>query len=80
MNKDDDNVLIVTGAITGRVEATNTTIKNIRRTARGYRRRSKCKSVIRLMMKNGCPDRSGTRERFVNRLVDETWRFTTRSK
>ena len=32
-------VLIITGATTGKVEANNTAIKNIKRTARGYRNR-----------------------------------------
>ncbi|WP_427130536.1 ISL3 family transposase [Pseudarthrobacter sp. S9] len=39
-------VLIVTGATTGKVEANNTTIKNIKRTARGYRNAANYKSVI----------------------------------
>ncbi|MDQ0868271.1 transposase [Arthrobacter sp. V1I9] len=41
-------VLIVTGATTGKVEANNTAIKNIKRTARGYRNAANCKSVILL--------------------------------
>ena len=41
-------VLIVTGATTGKVEANNTTIKNIKRTARGYRNRNNYTSVILL--------------------------------
>jgi transposase len=39
-------VLIVTGATTGKVEANNTSIKNIKRTARGYRNAANYKSVI----------------------------------
>jgi transposase len=41
-------VLIVTGATTGKVEANNTSIKNIKRTARGYRNAANYKSVILL--------------------------------
>jgi hypothetical protein len=41
-------VLIITGATTGKVEATNTAIKNIKRTARGYRNPANYKSVILL--------------------------------
>ena len=41
-------VLVVTGATTGKVEANNTSIKNIKRTARGYRNRNNYTSVIRL--------------------------------
>ncbi|WP_425256450.1 transposase [Pseudarthrobacter sp. J47] len=41
-------VLIITGATTGKVEANNTAIKNIKRTARGYRNPSNYKSVILL--------------------------------
>lgn len=41
-------VLIVTGATTGKVEANNTAIKNIKRTARGYRNAANYKSVILL--------------------------------
>jgi transposase len=39
-------VLIVTGATTGKVEANNTTIKHIKRTARGYRNPGNYKSII----------------------------------
>ncbi|TAP38043.1 ISL3 family transposase [Arthrobacter sp. S39] len=39
-------VLIVTGATTGKVEANNTAIKHIKRTARGYRNPGNYKSVI----------------------------------
>jgi transposase len=39
-------VLIVTGANTGKVEATHTGIKHIKRTARGYRNPANYKSVI----------------------------------
>jgi transposase len=39
-------VLVITGATTGKVEANNTAIKNIKRTARGYRNPSNYKSVI----------------------------------
>jgi transposase len=39
-------VLIVTGATTGKVEANNTGIKQIKRTARGYRNAGNYKSVI----------------------------------
>ena len=39
-------VLIVTGATTGRVEANNTGIKHIKRTARGYRNAGNYKSII----------------------------------
>ncbi|MCU1568619.1 MAG: transposase for insertion sequence element [Pseudarthrobacter sp.] len=39
-------VLIITGATTGKVEANNTAIKNIKRTARGYRNPDNYKSVI----------------------------------
>ena len=39
-------VLIVTGATTGKVEANNTSIKHIKRTARGYRNSDNYKSVI----------------------------------
>jgi transposase len=41
-------VLVITGATTGRVEANNTAIKNIKRTARGYRNPGNYKSVILL--------------------------------
>jgi transposase len=41
-------VLIITGASTGKVEANNTAIKNIQRTARGYRNPDNYKSVILL--------------------------------
>jgi transposase len=41
-------VLIITGATTGKVEANNTAIKNIKRTARGYRNSANYKSVILL--------------------------------
>jgi transposase len=41
-------VLIVTGATTGRVEANNTGIKHIKRTARGYRSAANYKLVILL--------------------------------
>ena len=41
-------VLIITGATTGKVEANNTAIKNIKRTARGYRNPGNYKSVILL--------------------------------
>jgi transposase len=41
-------VLIITGASTGKVEANNTAIKNIKRTARGYRNPDNYKSVILL--------------------------------
>ncbi|MGO4250541.1 ISL3 family transposase [Paenarthrobacter sp. RAF54_2] len=41
-------VLIITGATTGKVEAHNTAIKNIKRTARGYRNPDNYKSVILL--------------------------------
>ncbi len=41
-------VLIITGATTGKVEANNTAIKNIKRTARGYRNPANYKSVILL--------------------------------
>ena len=40
------DVLIVTGATTGKVEANNTGIKHIKRTARGYRNPGNYKSVI----------------------------------
>ncbi|MET1156692.1 ISL3 family transposase [Arthrobacter sp.] len=39
-------VLIVTGATTGKVEANNTNIKDIKRTARGYRNAGNYKSII----------------------------------
>ncbi|WP_459252956.1 transposase [Arthrobacter antibioticus] len=39
---------MVTGATTGKVEANNTSIKHIKRTARGYRNRNNYKSVIHL--------------------------------
>uniref|UniRef100_UPI0013C52B58 transposase n=1 Tax=Arthrobacter celericrescens TaxID=2320851 RepID=UPI0013C52B58 len=39
-------VLIVTGATTGKVEANNTAIKQIKRTARGYRNPGNYKSII----------------------------------
>ena len=39
-------VLIITGATTGKVEASNTAIENIKRTARGYRNAANYKSVI----------------------------------
>jgi transposase len=39
-------VLIVTGATTGKVEANNTGIKHIKRTARGYRNAGNYKSII----------------------------------
>jgi transposase len=41
-------VLIITGATTGKVEANNTAIKNIKRTARRYRNAANYKSVILL--------------------------------
>lgn len=41
-------VLIITGATTGKVEANNTAIKNIKRSARGYRNPANYKSVILL--------------------------------
>lgn len=41
-------VLTITGATTGKVEANNTAIKNIKRTARGYRNPANYKSVILL--------------------------------
>ncbi|UKA77320.1 ISL3 family transposase [Arthrobacter sp. FW306-07-I] len=41
-------VLIITGATTGKGEANNTAIKNIKRTARGYRNPANYKSVILL--------------------------------
>jgi transposase len=41
-------VLIISGATTGKVEANNTAIKNIKRTARGYRNPDNYKSVILL--------------------------------
>ncbi|MEV7638270.1 ISL3 family transposase [Pseudarthrobacter enclensis] len=41
-------VLVITGATTGKVEANNTAIKNIKRTARGYRNAANYKSVILL--------------------------------
>ncbi|WPU08589.1 transposase [Pseudarthrobacter oxydans] len=41
-------VLIITGATTGKVEANNTAIKNIKRTARGYRNPANYKSIILL--------------------------------
>ncbi|MEC5192566.1 MULTISPECIES: ISL3 family transposase [unclassified Arthrobacter] len=41
-------VLIITGATTGKVEANNTSIKNIKRAARGYRNAANYKSVILL--------------------------------
>lgn len=41
-------VFIVTGASTGRVEANNTAIKHIKRTARGYRNPNNYRSVILL--------------------------------
>jgi transposase len=41
-------VLVITGATTGKVEANNTAIKNIKRTARGYRNPANYKSVILL--------------------------------
>ncbi|WP_181884827.1 transposase [Arthrobacter sp. RT-1] len=40
--------LIITGATTGKVEANNTAIKNIKRIARGYRDASNYKSVVLL--------------------------------
>lgn len=39
-------VLIVTGATTGKVEVNNTGIKHIKRTACGYRNPANCKSII----------------------------------
>ena len=39
-------VLIITGATTGKVEANNTGIKHIKRTARGYRNAGNYKSII----------------------------------
>lgn len=39
-------VLIVTGATTGKVEANNSGIKDIKRTARGYRNPANYKSVV----------------------------------
>lgn len=41
-------MLIITGATTGKVKANNTAIKNIKRTARGYRDAANYKSVILL--------------------------------
>jgi transposase len=41
-------VLIITGATTRKVEANNTAIKNIKRTARGYGNPDNHKSVIPL--------------------------------
>lgn len=41
-------VLIITGATTGKVEANNTAIKHIKRTARGYRNPANYRSVILL--------------------------------
>jgi len=41
-------VLITTGATTGKVEANNTAIKNINRTARGYRNPANYKSFLLL--------------------------------
>jgi transposase len=41
-------VLIITGATTVKVEANNTAIKNIKRTARGYRNAANYRSVILL--------------------------------
>jgi transposase len=41
-------VLIITGATTGKVEANKTAIKNIKRTARGYRNPDNYKSIILL--------------------------------
>ncbi|WP_309484084.1 transposase [Pseudarthrobacter sp. NS4] len=41
-------VLIVTGATTAQVEANNTAIKHIKRTARGYRNRDNYRSRILL--------------------------------
>lgn len=41
-------VLIVTGATTGKVEANNTSIKHIKRTPRGYRNPNNYTSVILL--------------------------------
>jgi transposase len=41
-------VLIITVATTGKVKANNTAIKNIKRTARGYRNPADYKSVILL--------------------------------
>jgi len=41
-------VFIITGATTGKVEANNTAIKNIQRTARGHRNAANYKSVILL--------------------------------
>lgn len=38
--------MIVTGATTGKVEANNTGIKNLKRTARGYRNPDNYKSII----------------------------------
>ena len=43
----------ITGATTGKVEANNTAIKNIKRTARGYRNAANYKSVIRLFAVGG---------------------------
>lgn len=39
-------ILIVTGATTGKVDANNTAIKHIKRTARGYRNAGNYKSII----------------------------------
>ncbi|MET4589352.1 transposase [Arthrobacter sp. 754] len=41
----ETEVLMITGATTGKVEANNTAIKNIKRTALGYRNPAKVKSV-----------------------------------
>ncbi|MFE4230368.1 transposase [Arthrobacter sp. NPDC056886] len=46
-------VLIVTGATTGKVEANNTGIKHIKRTARGYRNPANYKSVILMRSASG---------------------------
>ncbi|WP_426763928.1 transposase [Pseudarthrobacter sp. 1G09] len=44
----ENEVLIITGATTGKVEANNTAIKNTKRTARGYRNAVNYKSVVLL--------------------------------
>ncbi|MFB8370965.1 transposase [Pseudarthrobacter sp. NPDC055928] len=44
----ESEVLIITGATTGKVEANNTAIKNTKRTARGYRNPANYKSILLL--------------------------------
>ncbi|WAP50552.1 transposase [Arthrobacter sp. ATA002] len=41
-------MLIITGATTGKVEANNTAVKRIKRTAQGYRNPANYRSVILL--------------------------------